>query len=94
MALRGLSYKDVRRASFYLSFCHNFSKVVVTDDRIRFACAEFFLALEVVQKFDFRLFDTTWERDVDSVRDCFIGESHPNKSWGQSGDSRTFDRRN
>ena len=24
MAHQGLSYKDVRRASFYLSFCHNF----------------------------------------------------------------------
>ena len=50
---------------------------MVTDDRIRFAYAEFFLALEVVRRSGFRLFDTTWECDVDSVRDCFIGESHP-----------------
>ena len=60
--------------------------MVIADDGIRFAFAELFLALAVVRWFDFRLFDTTWERDIDSVRDCFIGESHPE---GQNGDSRT-----
>lgn len=51
--------------------------MVITKDGIRFAYAELFLALAVVRWFDFRPFATTWERDIDSVRDCFIGESHP-----------------
>ena len=31
----------------------------------------------LVRHFDFELFDTVRERDVDAVRDCFISESSP-----------------
>lgn len=29
------------------------------------------------QQFDFELFETIRERDIDAVRDCFIAESSP-----------------
>ena len=44
----------------------------------RVAYAELYLALTVlIRRFEFRLYDTVRERDVDAVRDCFVGETHP-----------------
>lgn len=31
----------------------------------------------LLRRFELQLYDTTKERDVDLVRDCFIGEPHP-----------------
>jgi hypothetical protein len=31
----------------------------------------------LLRRFEFQLYDTTKERDIDLVRDCFIGEPHP-----------------
>jgi cytochrome P450 len=45
---------------------------------LRVAYAELYLALTVlIRRFEFRLYDTVRERDVDAVRDCFVGETHP-----------------
>jgi cytochrome P450 len=44
----------------------------------RVAYVELYLALTVlIRRFEFRLYDTVRERDVDAVRDCFVGETHP-----------------
>jgi len=44
-----------------------------------FAWAEFYFALAaVVMRFDFELYDTTYERDIKFVKDCFFGQ--PGKS--------------
>ncbi|CAO1606115.1 hypothetical protein XANCAGTX0491_009615 [Xanthoria calcicola] len=43
-----------------------------------FAMAELYVFIAyLVRHFDFELFDTVRERDVDAVRDCFISESSP-----------------
>lgn len=40
-----------------------------------FAWAEMYCAIAaVVMRFEFELFDTRYERDVEVVSDCFIGE--------------------
>jgi hypothetical protein len=40
--------------------------------------AEQFVALAaVLRRFEMRLYETVRERDVDVVRDCFVGMPHP-----------------
>jgi cytochrome P450 len=42
---------------------------------LNLAMAELYIVLgSMFRKFDFDLYDTTRERDIDVVRDCFVGE--------------------
>lgn len=42
------------------------------------ALAELYIVIaSVFRRFDMELYDTVRERDVDAVRDCFIGETSP-----------------
>lgn len=44
----------------------------------RFAWAELNMALATIfRRFDLQLYETTKERDVDYVGDCFLGLHHP-----------------
>lgn len=43
-----------------------------------FALAELYIVIaSLFRRFDLQLVDTVRERDVDAVRDCFIGEPSP-----------------
>ncbi|KAL8681485.1 MAG: hypothetical protein Q9224_006850 [Gallowayella concinna] len=45
---------------------------------LNFALAELYIVIaRLFRQFDLEIFETIRERDVDSVRDCFIGESSP-----------------
>ncbi|PQE05656.1 cytochrome P450 protein [Rutstroemia sp. NJR-2017a BBW] len=49
---------------------------------MRFAYTELYLVLTtLLRRYEFQLHDTFRERDIESVRDCFIGEPHP-ESFG------------
>ena len=46
--------------------------------RLSLALAELYIVIACLfRRFDLQLHDTIRERDVDSVRDCFIGETSP-----------------
>jgi cytochrome P450 len=45
---------------------------------IRFAYTELYLVIAtLLRRYNFQLYDTQRERDIDSVRDCFVGEPYP-----------------
>ena len=49
--------------------------------RNRFAYTELYIAITtLLRRFDFQLYETVRERDVNFARDCFIGETHPDSS--------------
>jgi len=44
----------------------------------RFAYAEMYMAIPALfRRFEFELYETTRERDIDFWRDCFVGDPHP-----------------
>ena len=46
--------------------------------RLSLALAELYISIACLfRRFDLQLYDTTWERDVDTVRDCFVAERSP-----------------
>ena len=60
-----------RISKFYMPFGRG-SRMCVG---LNLALAELYLILgNLFDKFDFDLFETTKERDIDIARDCFIGE--------------------
>jgi cytochrome P450 len=61
----------VRISKFYMPFGRGNRMCV----GLNLALAELYLILGTLfKKFDFDLFETTKERDIDIARDCFIGE--------------------
>lgn len=60
-----------RRTRFHLPFGRG-SRMCIG---LNLAMAELYVVLGTMfRKFDFELYHTTRERDVDVVRDCFVGE--------------------
>lgn len=48
------------------------------DARHSLAYAELHIALAmIIRRFDLELVDTEYERDIEVVRDCFLGEARP-----------------
>ena len=42
----------------------------------RFAYGEMYMSLAtILTRFELELFETEWARDVDYIRDCFLGEA-------------------
>ena len=54
---------------------------VTADEKFSLAYAEIHLALAMImRRFDFELCDTDFQRDIEVVRDCFLGEPRPGSS--------------
>ncbi|MCJ1244131.1 hypothetical protein MMC30_001329 [Trapelia coarctata] len=70
--------ESAEKTAFLTRYFVPFSKGTRMCPGMQFAYAEMYTTIPAIfRRFDLELYETTWERDIDTWRDCFLGDPHP-----------------